>query len=503
MPNTINIPTPLRPFTDKKEAVEVSGATVGELLLDLTTRYEGLRKHLYADNGKLRNFVNVYLNDEDIRYLQREATPVKAGDTLSIVPSVAGGAPTSAEATVGKPATAMPANVGPGLQTRPDDLSPEEIKRYSRHLIMPEMGMDGQRKLKQSSVLCIGAGGLGSPAAMYLAAAGIGRLGIVDFDVVDYSNLQRQLLHTTNDVGRTKLESAREKVVALNPHVQVDTYEEALSSENAMRLFKGYDVILDGTDNFPTRYLVNDACVLSGIPNAYGSIFRFEGQASVFATKDGPCYRCLYPEPPPPGLVPSCAEGGVLGVLPGVIGVIQATESIKLLTGIGEPLIGRFLIYDALKMKFRELRLKKDPECPVCGPNPTVTKLIDYDQFCGVTPAHATDNAGGTVSNWEITPVELKKKLDAGETPFILDVREPNEYQINRIPGSTLIPLGELPRRYQELPRDREIVAQCKMGGRSAKAMDFLKTVGFTNVKNLKGGILEWIDKVDPSQPKY
>ena len=363
--------------------------------------------------------------------------------------------------------------------------------------------MDGQRKLKQSSVLCIGAGGLGSPAAMYLAAAGIGRLGIVDFDVVDYSNLQRQLLHTTNDVGRTKLASAKDKIVALNPHVQVDTYEEALSSENAMRLFKGYDVILDGTDNFPTRYLVNDACVLSGIPNAYGSIFRFEGQASVFATTDGPCYRCLYPEPPPPGLVPSCAEGGVLGVLPGIIGVIQATESIKLVTGIGEPLIGRFLIYDALKMKFRELKLKKDPECPVCGPNPTVTKLIDYDQFCGVTPAHATDNAGGTVSDWEITPVELKKKLDAGETPFILDVREPNEYQINRIPGSTLIPLGELPRRYQELPRDREIVAQCKMGGRSAKAMDFLKTVGFTNVKNLKGGILEWIDKVDPSQPKY
>ena len=337
---------------------------------------------------------------------------------------------------------------------------------------------------------------------MYLAAAGIGRLGIVDFDVVDYSNLQRQLLHTTNDVGRTKLDSAKEKVVALNPNVQVDTYEEALSSENAMRLFKGYDVILDGTDNFPTRYLVNDACVISGIPNAYGSIFRFEGQASVFATKEGPCYRCLYPEPPPPGLVPSCAEGGVLGVLPGIIGVIQATESIKLVTGIGEPLIGRFLIYDALKMKFRELRLKKDPECPVCGPNPTVTKLIDYDQFCGIAPA-ATENAGGTVSDWEITPVELKKKLDAGETPFILDVREPNEYQINRIPGSTLIPLGELPRRYQELPRDREIVAQCKMGGRSAKAMDFLKTVGFTNVKNLKGGILEWIDKVDPSQPKY
>jgi len=509
MANTIHIPTPLRPFTDKNESVEVSGATVGELLADLTTRYEGLRKHLYADNGKLRNFVNVYLNDEDIRYLQRENTPVKAGDTLSIVPSVAGGAPTSAEATAGRP-TSTEGVVEAGLKARRTDveelpsLSPEEIKRYSRHLIMPEMGMDGQRKLKASSVLCIGAGGLGSPAAMYLAAAGIGRLGIVDFDVVDYSNLQRQLLHTTNDVGMSKLESARNKVVALNPHVQVETYEEALSSENAMRLFKGYDVILDGTDNFPTRYLVNDACVLSGIPNAYGSIFRFEGQASVFATKEGPCYRCLYPEPPPPGLVPSCAEGGVLGVLPGIIGVIQATESIKLITGIGEPLIGRFLIYDALKMRFRELKLKKDPECPVCGANPTVTKLIDYEQFCGVRPEpQAAQTTGGSVNEWEITPVELKKKLDAGETPFILDVREPNEYQINRIPGSTLIPLGELPRRYQELPRDREIVAHCKMGGRSAKAQDFLKSVGVTNVKNLKGGILEWIDKVDPSQPKY
>src|SRR5262245_38187343 len=456
MPNTINIPTPLRPFTDKKEAVEVSGATVGELLADLTTRYEGLRKHLYADNGKLRNFVNVYLNDEDIRYLQKEATPAKSGDTLSIVPSVAGGAPTAAP-----PST---------------DLSPEEIKRYSRHLIMPEVRMDGQRRIKAASVLRIGAGGLGSPASMYLAEAGIGRLGIVDFDVVDYSNLQRQLLHTTDDVGRTKLESARNKVVALNPHVQVDTYEEALSSENAMRLFKGYDVILDGTDNFPTRYLVNDACVLSGIPNAYGSIFRFEGQASVFATKDGPCYRCLYPEPPPPGLVPSCAEGGVLGVLPGIIGVIQATETIKLVTGIGEPLIGRFLIYDALKMRFRELKLKKDPECPVCGPNPTVTKLIDYEQFCGVRPEPAqVQTTGAAVNDWEITPVDLKKKLDAGETPFILDVREPNEYQINRIPGSTLIPLGELPRRYQELPKDREIVTLCKMGGGSAKAKDFIE----------------------------
>ena len=495
MPNTIHIPTPLRPFTDKQEAVQVTGATVGELLTDLTTRHSGLRKHLYTDEGRLRNFVNVYLNDEDIRYLQKEQTPVKPGDTLSIVPSVAGGAPTSAEASVGKPVA---------VNTLPE-LSAEEVKRYSRHLILPEVGMDGQRKLKQSSVLCIGAGGLGSPAAMYLAAAGIGRIGIVDFDVVDYSNLQRQLLHGTPDVGRSKLASAKDKIGALNPHVQVDTYEVALSSENALDLFAPYDVILDGTDNFPTRYLVNDACVLSGKPNAYGSIFRFEGQASVFATKDGPCYRCLYPEPPPPGLVPSCAEGGVLGVLPGIIGVIQATEAIKVMLGIGEPLIGRFLIYDALNMKFRELRLRKDPECPVCGTNPTVTKLIDYEQFCGMRPEPAAAPATGAaaVRDWEITAVELKKKLDAGETPFILDVREPNEYQINRIPGSVLIPLGELPRRYQELPKDREIISQCKMGSRSARAMDFLKTVGFTNVKNLKGGILDWVDKVDPSQPKY
>src|SRR5919106_2621778 len=484
MANTIHIPTPLRPFTDKKESVEVSGKTVGELLADLTKRHEGLRKHLYTDEGKLRNFVNVYLNDEDIRYLQREQTPVKPGDSLSIVPSVAGGAPSATE-------------VQP-------ELSQDEIKRYSRHLIMPEVGIDGQRKLKAASVLCIGAGGLGSPAAMYLAAAGVGTIGIVDFDVVDFSNLQRQLLHGTPDVGRSKLASAKDRLNALNPNVHIETYETALSSENALKLFEPYDVILDGTDNFPTRYLVNDACVLLGKPNAYGSIFRFEGQASVFGAKDGPCYRCLYPEPPPPGLVPSCAEGGVLGVLPGIIGTIQATETIKLILGIGEPLIGRFLIYDALKMRFRELKLRKDPECPVCGTNPTVTKLIHYEQFCGLRPEpHAAQATGAAVSDTEITPVELKKRLDAGDKLFILDVREPNEYQINRIPGSTLIPLGDLPRRYQELPTDVEIVAHCKMGGRSAKAQDFLKSVGLTNVKNLKGGILEWVDKVDPSQPKY
>jgi molybdopterin/thiamine biosynthesis adenylyltransferase/rhodanese-related sulfurtransferase len=387
------------------------------------------------------------------------------------------------------------------LETLPE-LTNDEVVRYSRHLIMPEVGMDGQRRLKAGSVLCIGAGGLGSPAAMYLAAAGVGRIGIVDFDVVDFSNLQRQIIHGTPDVGRSKLDSAKDRLRAINPHIEIETFETALSSENALELFAPYDVILDGTDNFPTRYLTNDACVLLGKPNAYGSIFRFEGQASVFATKEGPCYRCLYPEPPPPGLVPSCAEGGVLGVLPGVIGVIQATEAIKLLTGIGEPLIGRFLIYDALRMRFRELKLRKDPDCPVCGTHPTVTKLIDYEQFCGLRPAVEVDSVSQNTSG-EITSVELKGRLDSGEKLRIIDVREPNEFQINRIPGSELIPLGDIPRRYAELDPEEEIVMQCKSGGRSGKAADFLRSVGFKRVLNLKGGILDWIDKVDPSQPNY
>jgi len=388
-------------------------------------------------------------------------------------------------------------------------LTNEEIKRYSRHLIMPEVGLDGQRRLKAGSVLCIGAGGLGSPAAMYLAAAGVGRIGVVDFDVVDFSNLQRQIIHGTSSVGKTKLQSAKERLNDINPNIQVDTYETALSSENALELFKPYDVILDGTDNFPTRYLTNDACVLLGKPNAYGSIFRFEGQASVFATKDGPCYRCLYPEPPPPGLVPSCAEGGVLGVLPGVIGVIQATEAIKLIAGIGEPLIGRFLIYDALRMRFRELKLRKDPDCPVCGTHPTVTKLIDYEEFCGLRPSVEEDaiavaaSAGAKSNATDITAVELKERLDRGDALTIVDVREPNEYQINRLPGSQLIPLGEIPRRYAELDPDDEIIVSCKIGGRSAKAADYLRSVGFKHVLNLKGGIIAWVDKVDPSMPRY
>ena len=483
MANKILIPTPLRPFTGKQDAVEVDGTTIGELLANLTTKYEGLKPHLYNEQGKLRSFVNVYLNDEDIRYLEKEKTPVKPGDTISIIPSVAGGA----QAGVAEEAK----------------LTNEEVQRYSRHLIMPEVGVEGQLKLKAGSVLCIGAGGLGSPAALYLAAAGVGRIGIVDFDVVDFSNLQRQIIHGTPDVGRSKLASAKDRLHALNPLITIDTYETALSSKNALDLFKPYDVILDGTDNFPTRYLVNDACVILGKPNTYGSIFRFEGQASVFATKNGPCYRCLYPEPPPPGLVPSCAEGGVLGVLPGVIGTIQATEAVKLIMGIGEPLVGRFLIYDALRMKFRELKLKKDPDCPVCGTHPTITELIDYEQFCGVAPAAEPTMTAHESSETETDVKELKRKMDAKEDFFLLDVREPNEYQIGKIPGSTLIPLGEVPRRYQEIPRDKEIIVHCKMGGRSAKAAAFLREQGFKNVKNLKGGILDWSDKIDPSVPKY
>src|SRR5579862_6514686 len=380
-------------------------------------------------------------------------------------------------------------------------LTNEEISRYSRHLILPEVGMEGQQKLKAAKVLCVGTGGLGAPLAMYLAAAGVGTIGLVDFDTVDASNLQRQIIHSTATVGKLKVDSAEIMLKGLNPFLNVVKHNVMLTSANAMEIFKDYDVIADGTDNFQTRYLVNDACVILGKPNAYGSIFRFEGQASVFGTEEGPCYRCLYPEPPPPGLVPSCAEGGVLGILPGVIGVIQATEAIKLIAGIGEPLIGRFLIYDALKMRFRELKLQKDPDCPVCGTHPTVTKLIDYEQFCGIHPA-APESI--TVDNaTEITSVELKQRLDRGDKLTIIDVREPNEYQINRIAGSTLIPLGEIPRRYAELDPNDEFVMQCKMGGRSAKAADFLRSVGFKRVLNLKGGILDWIDKVDPSQPKY
>ena len=379
-------------------------------------------------------------------------------------------------------------------------LSTEEMARYSRHLILPEVGMEGQQKLKAAKVLCIGTGGLGSPLAFYLAAAGIGTLGLVDFDVVDSSNLQRQIIHSTKDVGRSKIVSATEKLVALNPFLNVVQHETMLTSQNAIEIISQYDIVADGTDNFPTRYLVNDACVLTGKPNAYGSIFRFEGQASVFATEHGPCYRCLYPEPPPPGLVPSCAEGGVLGILPGLVGVIQATEVIKLILGKGEPLIGRLLLVNSLDMKFRELKLRKNPECPVCGKNPTVTKLIDYQQFCGIVPEAKVAAEKNGIPQMSVT--ELKQKLDAGEDVFILDVREPYEYQIAQI-GGHLIPLGELPNRLGELDTSREIVVQCKSGGRSQRAAEFLAQNGFSKLHNLAGGITAWANEIDPDVPRY
>jgi len=469
----ILIPTALRQFTEQSDSVEVAGATVGEALTALTTLYPSIKKNLFNDQGKLRSFVNVYVNDEDIRYLDKNDTKLDGSETISIVPSIAGGS------------TTMVAEAA---------LTNEEIARYSRHLILPEVGMAGQLKLKQAKVAMVGAGGLGAPLGLYLAAAGIGRIGIVDFDVVDASNLQRQVIHGTRDIGRKKLDSAADRMRDINPHIQIDKFDTGLSSENALEILRDYDLVVDGTDNFPTRYLVNDACVLLKKPNVYGSIFRFEGQATVFAYEDGPCYRCLYPEPPPPGLVPSCAEGGVLGILPGIIGVVQATEAVKIILGIGETLKGRLLLYDALGMRFRELKLRRDKECPVCGDHPTVKKLIDYQEFCGVKPVSVTD---------PIDVIEVKKKQDSGEKFLLLDVREPHEYQIARIPGSTLIPLGQLPARLGELDKNAEIVAHCKMGGRSQQAVDLMKANGFTNVRNMTGGITAWSDKVDPSVPKY
>jgi sulfur-carrier protein adenylyltransferase/sulfurtransferase len=378
-------------------------------------------------------------------------------------------------------------------------LSKEEIQRYSRHLIMPEVGMDGQLKLKRARVLMIGTGGLGAPLGLYLAAAGVGHLGLVDFDVVDNSNLQRQVTFTTADVGKSKAEAAKARLSALNPAIEIKSFDTRLTSDNALELFKDYDIVVDGTDNFPTRFLVNDACVILGKPNVYGSIFRFEGQATVFGYPGGPCYRCLYPEPPPPGLVPSCAEGGVLGVLPGIVGSIQAMETIKLILGTGDSLVGRLLLFDALAMRFRELKLKRNPECPACGDHRTITKLIDYEEFCGIRGEETLPMTDGIV---EITPKELKARQDRGDTPFILDVREPHEFQICNLNGK-LIPLGELPRRVAELDSSQEMVVHCRSGKRSADAIHFLQTAGFKKLLNLKGGILAWSDEVDPSVPKY
>jgi molybdopterin/thiamine biosynthesis adenylyltransferase/rhodanese-related sulfurtransferase len=418
------------------------------------------------------------VNNEDIRCLDRGNTPVTDENRPTIVPAVAGGSVS--------------------LERPEADLTHDELQRYSRHLVMPEVGLEGQKRLKAAKVLCIGAGGLGSPLALYLAAAGVGRLGLVDFDVVEFSNLQRQVIHSTPDVGRSKLTSAQEKINAINPNVAVDLYATRLTSDNALEILGGYDIVADGTDNFPTRYLVNDACVMAGKPNVYGSIFRFEGQASVFALPDGPCYRCLYPEPPPPGLVPSCAEGGVLGILPGLVGLIQATEVIKLVLGKGESLSGRLLLIDALGMKFRELRLRKNLDCPVCGFHPSIRKLVDYEQFCGIQPERPQLNERA-----EITATQLKRELESGKPPFLLDVRNPNEYQIARIPGAYLIPLQQLPARLKELDPARDTVVHCRTGVRSARAVEIMHAAGFEKLRNLRGGIHAWADEVDPTVVKY
>jgi adenylyltransferase/sulfurtransferase len=479
---TITIPTALRQFTGGNSRIEVEATTAAEALNGLTLVHAELRRHLYDDKKSLRSFVNVYVNDEDIRHQSGVDTPLKDGDTIMIVPSIAGGATTESD-----------------VSTLPS-LSNEEIARYGRHLSLPEVGVEGQRRLKAASVLMIGTGGLGAPTGMYLAAAGIGRIGIVDFDVVEASNLQRQIIHGTADIGRPKIESARDRLHDINPNVEIETYETRLTSDNALELIAKYDIVVDGTDNFPTRYLVNDACVISGKPNVYGSIFRFEGQASVFWAEKGACYRCLYPEPPPPGLVPSCAEGGVLGVLPGIVGAIQANETIKIILGAEDILVNRLLLFDAWQMKFRELKLRKDPSCPVCGENPTVTKLIDYEEFCGLR----AQPEGSSAELEEITATELKRRVDDGRDTQIIDVREPFEFEIARIPGTKLIPLGQVADRISEIDPTRQTVVHCKAGVRSAKAIAALKQAGFQGrLINLKGGITAWSDEVDPAVPKY
>ena len=484
---TILIPTPLRQFAGGADTVEVEASTAGEALRELVAAHPQIERNLFSDAGRLRSFVNVYVDDDDIRYLDREDTPVSATSVLTIVPSIAGGAAAAVGAM--EPPTALP------------ELSNDEILRYSRHLILPEVGMEGQRRLKGARVLMVGTGGLGAPLGLYLAAAGVGRIGIVDFDVVDESNLQRQVIHGTKDVGRPKIDSAAETMRDINPKLVVEKFGTALTSENALEIIADYDVVVDGTDNFPTRYLVNDACVLLGKPNAYGSIFRFEGQATVFHHEDGPCYLCLYPEPPPPGLGPSCAEGGVLGILPAIIGSIQATEAVKIILGKGTSLSGRLLLYDALNMRFRELRLRRNPDCPVCGDRPSVRELIDYQQFCGIPQQAAAEAALEGLP--EITPLQLRDRLSDGDDVFVLDVREPHEFEIARIPGSTLVPLGTLPQHVHELDATADIVVHCKSGYRSGKAQRLLKDMGFSRVTNLTGGILRWSTEVDPSVPRY
>ena len=479
------IPTALRPYTEGSKAqIDVRAENVAQALAKLLGENKKLATHIVDEQGNLRNFVNIFLNNEDIRHLDGQETKVKDGDTIRIVPAIAGGS-----------GIRETNPYIPDIADRKVTITPREYRRYGRHLIIPEVGMEGQRRLKASKVLVIGTGGLGSPSSLYLAAAGVGTLGLIDFDVIDETNLHRQILYTEKDVGRSKVQTAKERLLQVNPNTIIKTYEEPLNSENALEIFRGYDVIVDGTDNFPTRYLTNDACVILGKPNVYASIFRFEGQATVFYPQaGGPCYRCLYPKPPPPGLVPSCAEGGVLGLLPGLVGMIQATETVKLILGKGEPLLGRLMVYDALSMTFEELKIRKNPKCPVCSSHPEITQLIDYEAFCGIQKE--PDIAS-------VLPTQLSQELVQGKKVLLLDVREPHEWDIVHIDGSRLIPLNELPERVNELDSADEIVAYCHTGGRSARAADFLRGLGYKKVRNLEGGIEAWAVEVDPSLPRY
>ena len=469
----MKIPSPLRRFTDNQKQIELDALTVKAALTELFNRYPAIKPQIMDDTGNLRNFVNLYHNKVDIRQQEGLDTKLQAGSEVRIVPAIAGGS---------------------SLDTC---LSADELSRYSRHILLPEIGISGQEALKNASILIIGAGGLGCPLALYLAAAGVGHLGLVDDDVVDESNLQRQVLFTVDDIGHPKVDCAKRRLERLNPNINITKYRERLTSDNALKILDKYDIIIDGTDNFPTRYLVNDACILLNKPNIYGSIFRFDGQASVFNYQAGPCYRCLYPTPPPPGLVPSCAEGGVLGVLPCIIASIQATEAIKMITNIGTPLSGRLLLYDALALDFEFLAIEKDANCPICGESPSVTKLIDYQAFCGLTQSSVAKPYK------EIEAKALKAWMDKDNRVILIDVREPFERAICMIAGSQFIPMQEFDARLAELDPSRELVFHCKLGGRSAKVCDKLTELGFSKVTNLKGGILAWIDNVDPSLTRY
>ena len=470
MASKLRIPSPLRRFTNGESSIDVNGINVREVLEELFSAHPDIKGHLVEDDGSLRNFVNIFIEGEDIRQKGGMEAKVLEGSDVRIIPSIAGG---SAK------------------------LSPEEFIRYSRHLSLPEVGIEGQIKIKSAKVLVVGAGGLGSPVSLYLAAAGVGTIGMVDFDVVDESNLQRQVLFDMGQIGKSKLKSAQERLKNLNPYTKFNLHEVALSSENALDIIKDYDIVVDGTDNFPTRYLVNDACVILDKPNVYGSIYRFDGQVSVFNYDNGPCYRCLYPSPPPPNLVPSCAEGGVLGVLPGIIGTMQANEALKLILGIGELMVGRFLLFDALSFEFSELKIQKNDDCVVCGDNPSVTNLIDYKQFCGV------DSISHKIGYEEMEVTQLNKLLKNGSSLIIIDVREEFELEISKIDGAIHIPMNQVPRRLDELNPDIDYVVMCRTGVRSSQICEFLSNQNFRSVANLSGGINAWSKQVDSSLPVY